>query len=114
MAKLFYKTLPAEPKKEETPLAWGKVVRKALIAIFGVIVILVLVMQGKDFYDKVSASWDEIKFAYEKPALVRTVREDYENKQEKLEQSFLQTEKSSEEKLVDEVVKRLEAADDLK
>lgn len=114
MSKLFYKTVPAEPKKDTVPLAWSKIVRKSLIAIFGVIVILLLVIQGKGFYDKVSASWDEIKFAYEKPSLVRTVREDYENKQEKLEQSFLQTEKSSEEKLVDEVVKRLEAADDLK
>lgn len=117
MANLFYKTRPpAEPKKDNVTesVAFKKKKWIAVMVILGIFITGALFMQTKGFFSKVSASWDEIKFAYQKPALVRTIREDYEDKQEKLDQSFLKREKSSEDKLVDEVVRRLEAADDLK
>lgn len=65
-------------------------------------------------YKQVSRNWAEIKFAYEKPEFVKTVREDYESKTKKLDATYLHKDKSSEEQLVDEVVKRLKTADQLK
>ena len=66
-----------------------------------------------DFFNSLSKNWQEIKFAYEKPSIVQTVRTNYESQQKKMEQSFLKTQKSSEDQLIDAVVQKLKS-DDLK
>lgn len=71
-------------------------------------------LKAKGAIDSVSSNWSEIQFAMEKPELVKAMREDYRSKQAKLDKEFTTSEKTSEEKLVDEVVKRLETADSLK
>lgn len=71
-------------------------------------------LKVKGALDSISGNWSEIQFAMEKPELVKTLREDYRGKQAKLDKDFMTKEKTSEEKLVDEVVKRLETADSLK
>lgn len=115
MAKLFYKTAPAESKKEEgKPFSYRKLLRMIVLLAVVSLALGLVIVQGKGFYTKVSESWEEIMFAWQKPHLVETLRKDYETKQQKLEQSFLIREKSSEDKLVDEVVKRLQTADQLK
>lgn len=117
MKKLFYKTVLEDPKKlkEEIPhVSFRTTIHWMTIGIIAIVIVGVLLVQGKGFYDKISSSWDEVKFAYQKPSVVRTVREDYQGKQAELEQSFLKKEKSSEDKLVDDVVKRLEATQTLK
>lgn len=52
-------------------------------------------------------NWSEIIFAIKKPAIVKSIRVNYENKQKQLEESFFKTEKTSEEKLIDAVTQEL-------
>lgn len=71
-------------------------------------------LKAKGAIDSVSNNWSEIQFAMEKPELVKALREDYKTKQAKLDKEFTQKEKTSDEVLIDEVVKRLKTADSLK
>lgn len=108
--KLFYKTVEKEQKNETTASTSPKRVLRWIIVVgLALLIVLVVSLEGFSFLKKVSSNWKEIQFAYQKPALVKSIREDYETKQEKLDQSFLKREKSPDEKLVDEVVKRLQA-----
>jgi len=113
MANLFYKKVPAEPKDGESKFSIKKVLSIFIISALIFFTLGIIVFQTRSFSNKLLASWDEIKFAYNKPALVKTVRQDYEEKQNKLDQSFLNP-KSTEDKIVDEVVKRLETTGNLK
>lgn len=111
----FTRSQPStEPAKQGKPFNWMKWL---LFTLMFAMVISILVYGGfkvKGVADSISGNWNEIRFAMEKPELVKTLREDYQSKQAKLDKDFMTKEKTSEEKLVDEVVKRLETADSLK
>lgn len=85
--------------------------------LFGLIGIVLLITLGTvaffmgSFINKVYNSWDEIKFSYEKTEIVRAVRDDYTTRQVEMEKSLMQREKTSEQKLIDEVVKQLKGED---
>lgn len=106
------KEKPADPNRK--PINWFKWMRNFFLFLVISIILGYGALQFKGVYDKASKNWEEIMFAYEKPAIVKTIREDYEKKNKKLEQSFLLREKSPEDQLVDAVVKKLEQAEDLK
>ena len=65
------------------------------------------VFYAKGLYERISSRWEEITFAYEKPQMVKVIRVDYEKKQAALEESFLTTDKSGEEKLLEAVAEQL-------
>lgn len=107
--RLFFKTVEkSEDEKDSSPFSGKKLTLYSLALILAILIVGYFGLQLKNTYSRVSQNWNEIKFAYEKPSLVRAVRTDYEEKQNKLDQSFLQKDKTSEEKLVDEVVKKLQ------
>lgn len=113
MPKLFKKIVrvPAEDGVEKRSMKsylFGLLFAVSLLILVGFVV-----FKLGGFVNTINSNWQEIKFAYEKPSIVKTIREDYQAKEKKLDQSFLNSD-SSEEKLVDEVVKKLQATEDLK
>ena len=102
---MFYKTVPAQPKAEKKANFNLKKIALSVSLLFFLVVILYQVFL---FGNKVVSRWNEISFAFSKPAIVEVVRKDYSAKQAKLEQSFLIKDKSAEEKLVESVVKKLQ------
>lgn len=64
--------------------------------------------QIKWFYD----NFEEVKFALKKPSIVKMVREDYEKKQKELEQSYTRKGETPEQKLIEQVVKKLQKKED--
>ena len=84
--------------------------RISSFTILSAIILGILIYTGfqvKEFYDNVAKNWEEIKFSTSHPAIVKSVREQYESKQKAIEEDFLKKEKSSEEKLIDEVTTQL-------
>jgi len=82
-------------------------IKKTLIAIILLVLIGGLGWQILMFGKQVASRWEEIKFAFNKPNIVSVIREDYNAKQTKLDQSFLIKDKSAEDKLVEEVLSKL-------
>lgn len=109
--KMFYKTVVKDaPKVSVRRISLLKVTILVLVAL----IIGTAVVQTIGLGSTIVSRWDAIKFAYEKPEIVQTVKKDYETKQQKLDQSFLnKTDKSEEEQLIDKVVEKLKS-DDLK
>lgn len=105
MPKSFYKVVEKEPTDKTHSNHLGK----WLIAIF-----LILLFGGFTVFQtikvtsRIKENWNEIKFAYEKPNLVKNIRTQYETKNTKLESSLMKSEKSSEDQLVEAVVKKLD------
>lgn len=113
--KLFHKVVPAEPSQEKkVGFPRLSTIVKALVVFVLVVVLSIFVLQVVIESRKFYKHWNEIKFAYEHPEIVKSVRTDYETKQQELNQAFLRREKTSEEKLIDEVVSRLEKTNQLK
>lgn len=99
------------PKKNSLNISWGRIFIGFTLALVVLAIIGYGCFQCKSFYDRVSQSKDEIFFALNHPNLVRAMREQYESRQAKLEDDFTRQEKSSQDKLIDEVVGKLQATD---
>lgn len=78
-----------------------------VVTTLGVIVFLVG-WQLFSAFKYVATSWPEIQFALEKPALVKSIREDYRSQQKSFEESFLKNNKiNNEDAIVDKVLKKI-------
>ena len=101
------KVITEQPKEKvvkksiKGKLVWGLV---------SMLIIIYFVFQGIGIVNKVLKTKDEISFAYNKPALVRVLREQYEQKQQELDKSFTIKEKSSQDKLLDAVTDQLQGS----
>jgi len=93
-----------EPKKFQ--IKWGKVI--AIIA--GLIITSLILAKGISLYNKVSSSWEEIKFAYKNTEVVRTVRTDYQDKVKAIEEGYKIKSPTPEQQLIDEVVKQMQSS----
>ena len=67
-----------------------------------------LVWKGIAINQRVIRSWEEIKFAFYKPELVKVLREGYTSKQQALDKAFMQKHETAEQKLIQEVVDQLQ------
>jgi hypothetical protein len=92
------------PNKTTPNIKWGRILCGFTLALVLLSIIAYAVMQINDFYSKVRSSWSEIRFAYEKPEIVGAMHVEYDKRKEALDKDFMKKEKSSEEKLIDEVV----------
>lgn len=84
--------------------------RNIFISILFLIIIIIIAYFGFKFFSfvgRVSSNWREIEFAYEKPTLIRSIREDYQKKQNELDNSFLKKQQTAQEKLLEEVANKL-------
>lgn len=108
MSKMFHKVVI----KEKEPEAISK--QKIMIKIFSYLLFvglgLFIVLQLSTIGFNIYKNWNAIKFAYEKPNIVNIIKSDYEVKQSKLEQSYLNSSSSAEVQWVDEVVAKLKEA----
>uniref|UniRef100_A0A6M3IFT6 Uncharacterized protein n=1 Tax=viral metagenome TaxID=1070528 RepID=A0A6M3IFT6_9ZZZZ len=104
MNKLFYKKVLVEPKKKDRAKINFK---KIIVTIIILLLAGLFTLKVVSFVNQVSSRWDQIVFAYNKPAIVSAIKKDYDIKQAKLEQSFLIKDKSAEDKLIEEVVSKL-------
>lgn len=106
MSKQFIKKVYIEKTKEPKVNRLGFLKKKYfiffLLIITPLLILSYLVLSLKPF-------WSEIQFAIQKPSIVKHVREDYQNQQQKVDQSFLKSSKSSEQALIDEVVSKLKS-----
>jgi hypothetical protein len=116
MPKFFKKTtiakVPTEDSGEKRSIKsyfFGFLFATSLLILAGIVV-----FKLGGFVNTINKNWQEIKFAYEKPSIVKSIRQNYQEQEKKLDQSFLKTQKSSEDQLIDEVVKKLQSADSLK
>jgi len=66
------------------------------LGIFILVVVLVLAIE-------VVKSFKEIQFAIKKPAIVKIVREQYEKKQQKIDNDFLKVGETAEDRLLDTI-----------
>lgn len=96
------------PTGSSINIAWSKIFLGLSLALVVVLIIGYGYFKCKNIYDKVSTNWSEIMFAYEKPQLVETMRMEYERRQAELEADFTKREKTSEEKLIDELVGQIQ------
>lgn len=87
-------------------IKWGRVV--GLIA--GLIILSLVTIKSIGLYQKVHGSWEEIKFAYTNTEVVRTIRTDYQNKVQGIEDSYKQHDPTPEQQLIDEVVKQMQSS----
>jgi hypothetical protein len=92
MLKTFIKNVLNTPKK----------------AILALAILILLVWVALSVGEQISSKWNALVFAYQKPAIVEVIRKDYDAKQSKLEQSYTNPDKSSEDKLVEAVIKKLQ------
>ncbi len=108
MPKMFTKNIEVlNPEHASVNFKWK--ISKTILILFVLICIGAVALQAFSFGTGLVKKWDAIKFAYDKPAIVGAVKKDYESKQSKLDQSYVQpSAQSSEEKLIDEVVKRIQ------
>lgn len=79
----------------------------SLILVLGVAILTFFGFQVKGQYEKIESSIEEINFAFNHPEIVKATREDYQERQNKLNESFLKKEKTSEEKLIEELTNQL-------
>jgi len=93
-------------EKQAPKIRWTKIV--ALI--LGIAVAMLLISVAIGVYNRVSSSWQEIQFAYNKAEVVRTVRIDYENKISEIEKSYKEQELTPEQKLIEEVVDQMKTS----
>jgi len=93
-------------EKQAPRIRWTKIV--ALI--LGIAVAILLISMAIGVYNRVSSSWQEIQFAYNKTEVVRTVRIDYENKISEIEKSYKEQELTPEQKLIEEVVDQMKTS----
>ena len=93
-------------EKQAPRIRWTKIV--ALI--LGIAVAILLISMAIGVYNRVSSSWQEVQFAYNKTEVVRTVRIDYENKISEIEKSYKEQELTPEQKLIEEVVDQMKTS----
>ena len=86
---------------------WGKISTRALLFLVIGAILVYGGFQCVGFYQRLAGSWNEIVFAYQKPVLVKTMRVAYEEKQKAVEESFLTSTESAEQKLLKEVAEQL-------
>ncbi len=108
MPKMFTKNIEVlNPQHASVNFKWK--IAKTILTIFVLICVGAILLQGFFLATSIINRWDAIQFAYEKPSVVGAVKKDYESKQVKLDQSYAQpATQSAEEKLVDEVVKKIQ------
>lgn len=84
-------------------------VKIGLILIIGMVfgAIIWATILGVSAASRISANWKEIKFANDKPTIVRAIREQYESAQGKMESEIVKHQQTAEEQLVQEVVDQL-------
>jgi hypothetical protein len=70
-------------------LSFGKVFLPILIFVFVVFVLGYVGFKSFGAYQYTKANWPELWFAWNKPAMVKSVRVQYEHKQAALDQEFL-------------------------
>ena len=77
------------------------------IGLLGFFLVTYFLWQTIIAYQKVTQNWEELRFAYNKPALVKIVREEYIKKQKELDQTFTQLRATEQDKLIQELTKQL-------
>ena len=93
-------------EKQAPKIRWTKVV----VLIFGITIAVILISMAIGVYNRVSSSWQEIQFAYNKTEVVRTVRIDYENKVSEIVKSYEEQKLTPEQKLIEEVVDQMKTS----
>lgn len=73
---------------KKTSSTKAHLVGKAVIAIVVIVALLYGLLQLILVGSNIINHWQELKFAYDKPAVVKTVRVEYQKQQTKLDQSF--------------------------
>lgn len=103
--------MPKEKKEVEVQkreFNFGKFFATLFLTFAVALILLLGFFYVRSIYQRVRANWNEIKFAYEKPEFVKTIREDYETKQNDLNKSFTTREKTPEQKLLDAVAEKVQ------
>lgn len=102
----FYKNDKNEDSSQSA-LKWGSILGKLLVFAVAVVIVIVLALEVNRFFSGLFKAWDAIRFAYDKPSIVNTVKTDYYKKQQHLDEGFLLSTPSAEEQLLQQVVNQL-------
>ena len=84
---------------------WPSFLGKLVAAVVIIAILLYVGFQLFGFITKVATNWNEIQFAYEKPAVVHAVRVQYDSKAVALDSQFTAGKPSEQ----DQVLKQIEA-----
>ncbi len=103
----FIRKKPEQIEKIKLPSHW----KKKLLLFLGILGITLLILwQILGIVININKSWNEIAFAYNKPQLVRAVREEYSKKQQELDNQFMQKQQTAEQKLIEAVADQLKTS----
>lgn len=102
-------TQAGEQPKTSHGFPWRKIFWISLLTLVVLLVLGYFLLKLVGIGSKVSQSWQEMKFAYDKPVLVQSIRSDYEKRQKDLEQSFLKKQQTAQDKLLEEVANKLKS-----
>lgn len=111
MSKIFTRNISVpDPLHASTAFKWKTA--KTFLMVFLVVCLFLVLSQAFVIGKNVFNRWDEIKFAYQKPAIVKTVKTSYDTRQSKLDQAFANptSDKSGNQEIIDAVVKGLQAS----
>lgn len=106
MLRKFYKNDKSEVGFQSA-LDWGRILGKTLAFIVAIAILIFFGLQVNGFFQRVRANWDEIAFAYQKPNVVKAVRENYYKKLNNIEQEITSPQPTAEEELLREVIEQL-------
>lgn len=87
--------------------------KKYFISTILPVIIVIIVFGGLSFYlskvhGPLSPNYDLFEFSRQKPELVRALKTRYEEEIKKVESNLLKTEKSAQDKLIEEVTNQLD------
>lgn len=98
------------PSKPSVSIPWKKIFWTSIIVLVIVFVVIYFALKLFGMGQRISERWEEIRFAYEKPMLVRSIRTDYEQREKDLDASFLKRQQTAQEKLLEEVANKLKSS----
>ena len=87
------------------PFGLGKIFKFSLALVIVVLIVAFLAFKVNDL----TKNWDVVSFSLTKPELVRSLKENYASKSAELEKSFLNREKTAEQKLIEQLTEELKS-----
>ena len=94
-------------RKRDGSIKFGSIAIAVVLSLFVVGTVVYGAVKINKIYSQVKTNWEEIKFAYDKPVLVKAIRTQYETKQLALDASFTQEKKTAEQELIEAVADKV-------
>lgn len=97
-------------KSKRSGFKKGLIITSIVFALLSVIFIGIIVFEAFIVVAGVRDNWSEINFAYQHPAIVKVIENDYNKKEQAIEASYGQQKQTAEEQLIQSVTSQFQNA----